>query len=58
MATSKESDKDENNFVQDIEKLQWDPYQSSDWDLLKPSSEALVRMKRLAMKTFVCCNEL
>lgn len=25
----------------------WDPFQSADWDLEKPASESLVRMKRL-----------
>lgn len=28
------------------EKPKWDPFQSPDWDAQKPSSEAIVRMKR------------
>ena len=28
------------------EEIKWDPFQSPDWDLEKPTTDAIVRMKR------------
>lgn len=52
MASPEDADSDVEETVEiDLmnkvkEKPKWDPFQSPDWDAQKPSSEAIVRMKR------------
>ncbi len=47
MATeTAEVEEDSSKEVSGKEKVAWDPFVSSDWDNQKPSSEAIVRIKR------------
>ena len=52
-ATQQDSDEDETKLKSNPSVL-WDPLSPSDWDQQKPSSEAVVRIKRLIIYNFVC----
>ncbi len=44
--TAEVDEEDSSKEVSGKEKVAWDPFVSLDWDNQKPSSEAIVRIKR------------
>ena len=41
-----DEEKEKEMEVLKIQDVKWDPFSSTDWDNQKPSSEAIVRIKR------------